>query len=309
MRALLAVALLPLVALAGDPCVKVTQETSKEGLDLWAELSTCTEVVISVAAEETNVANALPATMDSAGRTRFLLARWRRIDPNERWRVADWKYKWKLGRRLARVPDVTGLFRKPFDGTRKQIQGPRGTFSHFPGSQDEEAYDWAMPEGTPVLAARDGVVVGARADCTLGAVDEALKNENNYVVLRHVDGTFSEYNHLRENGVRVRLGDRVSAGQLIGESGNTGYTSRPHLHFSVFHTLDGTSRMTIPVTFEGERREAPQRDLLQYTGEEEPEPPPPSPSPSPRPQPQKKRTNDVDRALKDATDALNRLGD
>lgn len=301
MRALLAAALLPLAAYAGDPCVKVTQQTSKEGLELWAELSTCTEVVISVTADETNVANALPSTVDSAGRTRFLLARWRRVDRDEPWRVADWKYKWKLGRRLSKVPDVSGLFRKPFDGNHKQIQGPYGTFSHFAGSQDEEAYDWAMPEGTPVLAAREGVVVGARSDCTVGAVDEALKNENNYVVLRHPDGTFSEYNHLRENGVRVKLGDRVTAGQLVGESGNTGYTSRPHLHFSVFHTLDGSQRVTLPVTFLDTPSEA-------ATPASPPPPPPAHATPPPPPARGARRTDErLDRALKEGVDAINAL--
>ncbi|MBL8920479.1 MAG: M23 family metallopeptidase [Myxococcaceae bacterium] len=305
MRLVLAGLLLSTVALAADPCVKVTQQTSKEGLELWAELSSCSEVVISVTADETNVTNALPATVESAGRARFLLARWQRLDRNEAWRVADWKYKWKLGRRLSRVPDVTGLFRKPFEGTHKLIQGPYGTFSHFAGSQDEEAFDWAMPEGTPVLAARDGVVVGTRSDCTVGAVDEALKNDANYVVLRHQDGTFSEYHHLREGGVRVKLGERVTSGQLLGESGNTGYTSRPHLHFSVFHTLDGHTRATLPVTFSGVTREPAQRDLIKYGDDEAPAPPlnrrPPA-------REQQKR-EDAERALKEAADALNTLGD
>jgi murein DD-endopeptidase MepM/ murein hydrolase activator NlpD len=299
MRALLAAALVPAAALAADPCVKVTQQSAKDTLELWAELSSCTEVVISVtAAEETNVANALPPTVESAGRTRFLLARWRRVDPDERWRVADWKYKWKLGRRLAKVPDVSGLFRRPFEGNHQLIQGPGGTFSHFAGSQDEEAYDWAMPEGTPVLAARDGVVVATRSDCTVGAVDEALKNDANYVVLRHEDGTFSEYNHLREHGVRVRPGERVTAGQVVGESGNTGYTSRPHLHFSVFHTLDGALRETIPVRFNG----APASPTATPT-------PPGRATPTPPPaRAGTRRTNErIDRALKEGADALNAL--
>ncbi len=252
--------LLPCIALAADPCVAVTQKTLNDGIELWADLTNCSEVTLSVTADETNVVNELPPVVDAAGRTHFLLARWKRANRDEAWKLKDWKYRWKLGRRLPRPPASMAVYRRPFDGAFKVIQAPHGTFSHFEGSQDEEAWDWAMPEGTPVLAARDGVVVGTRTDCTIGAVDEALKSDANYVIIRHGDGTFAEYQHLRAASVVVKLGARVSAGQQLGESGNTGYTSRPHLHFSVFHTVDGTLRTTLPVSFGAEATAAPDAD-------------------------------------------------
>jgi hypothetical protein len=188
-----------------------------------------------------------------------------------------------------------GVFRRPFEGDFKLIQAPHGTFSHFEGSQDEEAWDWAMPEGTPVLAAREGVVVATRSDCSLGAVDEALKSDANDVIIRHGDGTFAEYQHLREGGVLVKLGARVAAGQPIGESGNTGYTSRPHLHFSVFHTIDGTLRRTLPVSFGQEATSAPDAPV------QEAEPPPRRGTTPPT------RDDKTQRALKDAAGAFDRL--
>ena len=248
--------LLPRLSLAADPCVAVTQKTLSDGIELWADLTNCSEVTVSITADETNVINELTPVVDAAGRSRFLVAKWRRATRGQPWRVNDWKYRWKIGRRLPNPPATTGTFRLPFDGKFTLAQGPHGSFSHFEGSQDEEAWDWAMPEGTPIVAARDGVVVATRSDCTLGAVDDALKNEANYVFIRHGDGTFAEYNHLREGGVLVKLGARVTAGQRIGESGNTGYTSRPHLHFSVFHTVDGTLRTTLPVSFGQESKPA-----------------------------------------------------
>ena len=244
-----ALTLLPGFAVAADPCVSVTQKNITDGIELWADLTNCSEVTISITADETNVVNKLPATVDAVGRSHFVLAKWKRVDRDQAWRLKDWKYRWKLGRRLPRPPASLGTFSRPFEGDFTLIQGPHGTFSHFAGSQDEESWDWAMPEGTPVLAARDGVVVATRSDCSVGAIDEALKNEANYVIIRHGDGTFAEYHHLREGGVLVKLGARVTVGQRIGESGNTGYTSRPHLHFSVFHTVDGTLRTTLPVSF------------------------------------------------------------
>lgn len=244
--------LLSSAALAEDPCVTVSQRLLDRGLELWAELGSCSDVSITVTAgEATNVVNALPGTVRSRGKSRFLVAKWRQADADAAWRVKDWKYRWKVGTKLAVVPAKTGPWRKPFSGDFKLLQGPHGTFSHGPGSQDEEAWDWAMPEGTPVLAARDGVVVAFRADREAGGVDEALRFESNYVMLRHEDGTYSEYNHLQRDGVRVSLGQRVKRGQVLGVSGNTGFTSEPHLHFSVFHTLDGTLRESLPFEFEG----------------------------------------------------------
>lgn len=251
MRALgVVVFMLSTTGRAEDRCVEVTQRLNTRSLELWASLRGCLDVTVTVSTDDrTNVSAALPETVSSGGRPRFLLARWTQADPNQPWRVGAWRYRWKLGRPLRSVPVASGPWRLPFAGEFKQLQGPHGTFSHGPGSQDEEAIDWAMPEGTEVLAARDGVVVGVRSDCTDGAAEEALRGEANYVILRHADGTYSEYYHLQPGGVRTRLGATVTAGERLGLSGNTGFTSEPHLHFSVFHALDGTRRETLPVTF------------------------------------------------------------
>ncbi|WP_309997394.1 M23 family metallopeptidase [Chryseobacterium sp. 2987] len=45
------------------------------------------------------------------------------------------------------------------------------------------------------------------------------------------DGTFAQYYHLKENGVKVNLGDQVKKGDVIALSGNTGWCNGPHLHF------------------------------------------------------------------------------
>jgi murein DD-endopeptidase MepM/ murein hydrolase activator NlpD len=57
------------------------------------------------------------------------------------------------------------------------------------------------------------------------------------------------YAHLVEGGNRVKVGDRVATGEWIGRSGNTGFTSGPHLHFSVFKATDGRHRLSFPVKF------------------------------------------------------------
>src|SRR5207244_2785149 len=132
---------------------------------------------------------------------------------------------------------------------RPIIQGPHGDFSHYAGSQDEEAIDWEMPVGTTVCAARPGTVIALRSDCSAGAPDTRLISEYNYVMIKHDDGTYAEYVHLEQDGVLVHLGERVVLHQPIARSGNTGYTNTPHLHFAVFYPLDGFTRLCLPLNF------------------------------------------------------------
>jgi len=113
------------------------------------------------------------------------------------------------------------------------------------------AVDIAMPVGTDVIAARDGVVFDVASDNFRGGLDKSRDGDSaNIVRILHEDGTFSLYAHLNWNSIRVKPGDRVRAGQYIADSGNTGYTSGPHLHFSVQRNA-GLTIESIPVVFKG----------------------------------------------------------
>ena len=114
------------------------------------------------------------------------------------------------------------------------------------------AVDIAMPVGTDVLAARGGVVFDVTSQNFRGGLDLSRDGEAaNIVRILHDDGTFSLYAHLNWNSIRVKPGDRVRAGQSIADSGNTGYTSGPHLHFSVQRNA-GLKVESIPVVFKGQ---------------------------------------------------------
>lgn len=112
-------------------------------------------------------------------------------------------------------------------------QGFFGPFSHqTPHSR--YAIDLALDEGTPVHAARSGTVMDVEAHFR-DAVPERDSGETraNYIRVLHDDGTMAVYAHLEHDGVLVRPGQPVETGQLIGRSGNTGYSTGPHLHFAV----------------------------------------------------------------------------
>jgi CDP-diacylglycerol---glycerol-3-phosphate 3-phosphatidyltransferase len=121
------------------------------------------------------------------------------------------------------------------------FQGNTGWLSH--NGRQQFAYDFAMPIGTPVLAARAGSVntVEDRHDgYGIGAA-------GNGIIIDHGDGTFGVYWHIRRGGAVVQKGDRIERGQVIAFSGNVGNSLIPHLHFHVADR-DGNS---IPIRWVG----------------------------------------------------------
>jgi hypothetical protein len=118
------------------------------------------------------------------------------------------------------------------------IQGIRGNFTHH--GLNEYAYDFEMPVGSTVTAAAAGRVVRIKQDGIEGGTRSRDFSGGNVVVLDHGRGLFTQYLHLNHQGVLVTEGEVVSAGQPIAQSGNTGYSTTPHLHFMV-HDATGQS--------------------------------------------------------------------
>ena len=115
------------------------------------------------------------------------------------------------------------------------FQGINGKFSHT--GVLAFAVDFDISVGTRVLAARGGVVASLESQFRKGAPRKELKVKSNFVSIRHDDGTYARYYHLKHRGVKVKVGETVEVGQWIGLSGNTGYTTGPHLHFDVVDML------------------------------------------------------------------------
>jgi len=168
-------------------------------------------------------------------------------DPDAKWEYNYTNY-YKLGSNRARHDDSV-VYRLPYaPGSKcKVTQGYNGKYSH--SGSNQYATDWQMSEGTPVFAARGGVVVRAKDDSDKGGPSMTYDRFNNFVLIRHDDGTMGHYCHLQKGGCLVKAGQRVETGDAIAHSGNTGFSSGPHLHFSVFMTKNGRERLSIPVKF------------------------------------------------------------
>lgn len=160
-----------------------------------------------------------------------------------------------IGLAWAASAGAQALYRLPWaDGlafTFTQVPGGRIT-THFTKAT-LQAVDIAMPEGTAIVAARDGVVEALQAHHGASADEEPVTYEGNFVRVRHADGTAASYAHLRYRGVTVAVGETVHAGQLIGYSGGSGDVEQPHLHFVVTRMEKNSAgwqeEVSLPVKF------------------------------------------------------------
>ena len=113
------------------------------------------------------------------------------------------------------------------------------------------AIDFVMPVGTHVFAARDGVVIEVASDFFEHGTDlKADGPRANVVRVLHDDGTMSLYGHLNWNSIRVVPGQHVARGEYLADSGNTGFTTGPHLHFVVLRNRGG-ALVSVPIEFAG----------------------------------------------------------
>lgn len=167
----------------------------------------------------------------------FLIAKLKPINP----KIANkfnYTSSYNFGNSLQEEFDEDYIYNLPFEKGKKHLvfQGYNGKKSH----QNTYALDLNLKVGEQILAAREGIVVEVVNEHDKSCPDVSCAKFNNKIIIMHSDGTFADYAHLKYLGTVVKKGDIVEKNQLIGYSGNTGYSTGPHLHFSVFiNRIDG----------------------------------------------------------------------
>ncbi|MDP2454511.1 M23 family metallopeptidase [Kaistella sp. SH11-4b] len=162
---------------------------------------------------------------------KFLLTELQSIDPKKGTRFNYTAY-YVLGDVNIDFKEKDIAYTLPFAKHKKHsvYQGYNGKFSH----QNANSIDFSLQNGEQVFAAREGTIVQVIINNNKNCITKDCARFNNKITILHNDGTLAEYVHLKQNGSTVQIGEQVSQGQLIGYSGNTGWTKGPHLHFSVF---------------------------------------------------------------------------
>lgn len=229
--------------------VKISTQKKDGVTEFYVENLQHAEVTISIEVELKNLSSTqpLPYTATIAPRSKTNVFTLKQEDSS---RDSSWSYTYYAtwGSLQARHDDSVTYFLPFAAGESYPVsQGFHGKYSHTGG--DCYSIDFKMPVGTPVHAARGGVVVGVKADSDKGGSDKKFEWDANYVLIKHEDGTFGHYVHLQKDGAKVKLGQQIQVGDLIGLSGNTGHSTGPHLHFAVFKAANGKQRETVSVKY------------------------------------------------------------
>lgn len=241
---------LPVDLSAGDQkLIKITTQKRDDRTEFVVENLQHADVTVTIEMETKNliVSKTLPVTVTLDPRSKTTVFD---VTPADADKDSSWSYTYYATWGSMHVThDDSHVYSLPFAAGKMfpVSQGFHGKYSHTGG--DCYSIDFKMPEGTPIHAARDGVVVGTKEDSDIGGSDKKFEWDANYVLIRHSDGTLGHYVHLKKDGCKVSVGQAVQAGDLIGLSGNTGHSTGPHLHFAVFKAQNGKQRQTVPIKY------------------------------------------------------------
>lgn len=250
---LFALATLPLISprvSAQTQPATLRVEASSDGYRVYADNALPGPIEVRLSARRGNAVHSQPqlparASVAASGSTLIAVLQPTRGDSG----LAQLQLQSVPGSTNAQPQDVEYL--APIASAKPRIdQGFEGQFSHE-DSENRYALDFATEEGTPVLAARDGVVLQVQTSFNKNGLDFAKDaSKSNYIRILHDDGSMGLYAHLAERSALVQVGQRVSAGQRIALSGNTGFSTGPHLHFAV-QVNRGMQLESIPFRMQG----------------------------------------------------------
>lgn len=162
-------------------------------------------------------------------------------------KVLNLDYRWALGDPGSVADNYQ--YHAPFNSPKghRITQAFNGQFSHT-NDYNKYAVDIAMDVGTYLTAVRSGTVVWVKDDYHMSGKTNYFLDKANVIKILHDDGTFSSYAHILMDTAMVKEGDNVAVGDKLARSGSSGFSTGPHLHFSVIKN-SGLKNITIPFKF------------------------------------------------------------
>ncbi|KGJ91871.1 peptidoglycan DD-metalloendopeptidase family protein [Colwellia psychrerythraea] len=162
-------------------------------------------------------------------------------------KTAKVSYRWVLGDPASIAENYQ--YHAPFSSPKghRITQAFNGKFSHT-NEYNKYAVDIAMNVGTYLTAVRAGTVVWVKDDYHMSGTTRYFLDKANVIKVLHDDGTFSSYAHILMDTALVKEGDKVALGDKLARSGSSGFSTGPHLHFSIIKN-SGLKNIAIPFKF------------------------------------------------------------
>ena len=158
-----------------------------------------------------------------------------------------WVYNYNVGDYSKKISKDPYLFPLPTSQKVIVCQSDDGPLSSH--AKGEFAIDLCTSIGTPISSISDGIVFNVIDKFTEGGVDPKYYDKANLIEVLNDDGTRVLYTHLAPNSAKVKIGERVVRGQLIGEVGMTGLTSGAHLHIHLSYIDSDFQKININPEF------------------------------------------------------------
>lgn len=182
--------------------------------------------------------------LEKAGERR--LVRYEKPGSAQNW-PPPFSFTFQIGDHEA-FPDSNAIYTLPFDkGQAVKVTAAGASKNHTGGHGF--GIDFQAPLETPVHAAREGIVVDVVQNNRESSSDTGDEGKTNLVRVFHLDRTVGVYLHLKQDSVKVKEGQDIAAGELLGYVGNAEAGSEPHLHFELQRPKGGKKTESFPVKF------------------------------------------------------------
>jgi len=237
--------------------IEITYEKTENGYDFYAENQNSAPYLIKVTFN--SLTNLRPSFNQKkeltvySGKQRIFSLKKERENARTNF---NYKYRYRKGSLPVKLnPDFTYLI--PLKPNRVTRPLKVVFVGEMLGTKDEMPEDWycvgfTMFKTDTVVVARSGVVIEIKDNLDYEKSNLLMSKEMNYVEILHKDGTIGKYQLFKKDGVFVKVGEKLIAGQALGIIDSEHYEHGPHVRFHVYYAKEGKGYAYVPLKFHAE---------------------------------------------------------